>query len=1062
MGYEGLNEIHKQIGEIKNREKNIKIVVWNTQSWNKVDKEKVFIKQSFILEKIQFVHPEIVYLIDINNDVLSIGSGYKRFYDGRNLLFVNEDIVEFPEIKENCFIFKNMKLICMYWVPGVLSYDICNVIQMMDKSWIVVGDFNLKSNKKFKFYFKKVLKLWRNGENSYQLGFLGSAVNNFKSYEAPSDHKLITGMFERIVRSKSCLRVKAIKENYALDIIDGVLNNKKNINFSPKIVIKKTNKKIVRENYIIDYVLNNYINNHVEWLYAKYNARWKVNKREPFLGKYIPDIIVEDYKNLMCHNENKDYVKPNFNFNENDMFSFNYNNWSYLFKDKKEGGLKLKDLNIAKTKSIAINYEFFNLKTITDDLSFLFNLYWDKKEFFKVKNALKNICEFAYTNRENLCASCFFLMKDPKLESVKHVRMIMIVPIVVKLFEAITMNEIYEFFNNYFWKKYGLNEYQFGALKNHSTFMALGRSIEKFREYKADGFLSLDISQGYESVNLELLEECINEYIFDDRIKFVLLNWICLIKNMDIVINNIKIKRTKGIPMGLSFAPVMFIFYLDCALDSNLIIKDFITAYVDDLNILVFKKDDPRNESETMLRVLVNRFNKFGLKFNQKKMELVTSNIESLKFVNDLFPNIKYGNISKFLGRAIEVRNDTIYGNDDWINEVNKDCKPISNWNTLEMKSLIYNGGIDAKNRYAAFMFEFRDINTKKILLNKAWKFYKNSFKKTSYLMIALLLGNYARFFIGLSTVKQWLKEDCDLENKKQKISDESLYERFEYVVHCLNVGIPQLDLVWNTRCGYIDKKLLKTKTSLVFPWMVWKDFCDRIWNFYKKSIFKGWYIEKIKIKDEDKIWNIIDKEDYWLVLSAKFTKKFGFLLDFLLGHLDEKDEEWINVIKCVFTYISNEKKRNGNCFKGWKLDDMAIDFHFIFCENFNFVIKEVVDLLIDIEKYHNYNLLKLNTLDSMTRKRILGKKQYFKCWRQKIWHLFFVMDSMYRNKSYINLSLEALLWNINWLYHNLNGHLDELYDVSLFQEFKDDCEENNLEVYDVNEVDMKIFGLID
>ena len=71
--------------------------------------------------------------------------------------------------------------------------------------------------------------------------------------------------------------------------------------------------------------------------------------------------------------------------------------------------------------------------------------------------------------------------------------------------------------------------------------------------------------------------------------------------------NQRKVKKTRGIAMGLSLSPVIFVWYVDVALRG--VDKSKLSMYIDDLAIIVSALMDIWSNEEFINRVNNKRFN---------------------------------------------------------------------------------------------------------------------------------------------------------------------------------------------------------------------------------------------------------------------------------------------------------------------------------------------------------------------------------------------------------------------------------------------------------------------
>ena len=73
--------------------------------------------------------------------------------------------------------------------------------------------------------------------------------------------------------------------------------------------------------------------------------------------------------------------------------------------------------------------------------------------------------------------------------------------------------------------------------------------------------LFLDISKGFDCLKFDWLEKFIDERVKESHIRRMLFAWLIMVKNVDYDLNGIRLRKGKGVAMGLSLSPVIFGFY---------------------------------------------------------------------------------------------------------------------------------------------------------------------------------------------------------------------------------------------------------------------------------------------------------------------------------------------------------------------------------------------------------------------------------------------------------------------------------------------------------------------
>ena len=272
-----------------------------------------------------------------------------------------------------------------------------------------------------------------------------------------------------------------------------------------------------------------------------------------------------------------------------------------------------------------------------------------------VEEIINNILSVAWKCKTAINAETFFLQKNKKLKDFNDARVIVIIPTLVKLYESL----IYDLVVDYFTKKVNLDvRYQFGGVKKGSTYAVMCNIRINLDKHNSNSLLLLDLSKGYDTILFDHLFKFIAN-IDDVDIKTLVYNWTILVYNLDIIMNNSKIRKTRGIAMGLSLSSIIFVWYIDN------ILRDFdksrLTMYIDDLAIIISFLESMEKNYKFVMDV-IGSLEKFGLVVNRKKTILISSNELVIKTFKN---NFKVINEDKYLGRQICLSGDGRIINDD-------------------------------------------------------------------------------------------------------------------------------------------------------------------------------------------------------------------------------------------------------------------------------------------------------------------------------------------------------------------------------------------------------------
>lgn len=370
---------------------------------------------------------------------------------------------------------------------------------------------------------------------------------------------------------------------------------------------------------------------------------------------------------------------------------------------------------------------------------------------YKILNNVLRCCNYY---REHIRANTFFLIKNQKLENFNDVRMILIIPSFIKIYELLIYSDVCNYVKN------EINEgiaYQFGGLQGGSCYEAIYSIRNKYMEMSSKALFVSDMSKGYDCVNLDILKK-IFLAIPDRRIRYMLCNWLILIKNLDYVMNNKIVKRNRGIGMGLSLSPAIFVLYCHKALEG--IDKKYLIQYIDDLTVLFPGVWTPIRAKQ-FVNEIIERFRKFDLIINKRKSKLI-SNDEG--FINEFKEEFDVDNEDKFLGLELAI-NDAGYlvGDDRFFDNRSLTVASFPNYNIEGIKNLIINGAILAKLRYRFMCWSTSSKTIRHRIFSSNYVIFKGKNKNYSYVQLLLNMPNVFIFFLDAVEIDKFL---IDYNNK--------------------------------------------------------------------------------------------------------------------------------------------------------------------------------------------------------------------------------------------------------------------------------------------------------
>lgn len=976
----------------------LNVLVWNCQRINKKMGRRE-IKINFMKDILNYNKLDIIYLIDVGDfkDGLFF-NGYNKLDDGRNVLFIINDIKEDFIVDKDNMIIKgvNTDLVFTYITPNTINLKQIDIIQNMIKERkTIFGDFNYESN--FKYLDKRLDFFY--GEDTIRCGVINYKPLKFYAIDAPSDHYAILFLIHKEIKHSFPLRLKEITVHESIKKVKKILNGEEDLDFKPKIVIKQFKNKFNDSEAILNKMIHHYIDNNVQLAYRKYNYLWRYTRKEPFLGTYVNSNIVNTFSKHLRAENNKQY-EDQIIIEEDDLNKFNLDSF------------------IIKTKSVALTAEYNSLSSVYTGIKEYVEYNKDLKKIKKDEdmnnyNIIKNVLKIANKYKNHMIANTFFLVKNQKLEDFNDVRMIIIIPTFIKIYETLIYNDVCEYVKGVIDED---GSYQFGGIKGGSCYDAIYCIRNKFVKYKSKAIFVSDMTKGYDSVDLNILKDIFIK-INDRRLSYLLCNWLIMIKNLDYLMNRTRVKRTRGIGMGLSLSPAIFVLY--CHQCYNGLDKRYFVQYIDDLSIIFPEVVDP-DKAYTFIENLIERFANYGLIINKKKSVVVSNSKEYIdKFKNEFEITTE----DKFLGRELAIdSNGWIVGDDRFFS-----CKGITiasfpNFNIEGIKNMIMNGAILAKLRYRFMCWATSSKLIKKKIFTSNYVVFKGKNKEFSYVQLLLALPNIFAFFIDAFEVKKLMEDikrginevSMDILFKNKLMTDIDIYDKaitkakFDYKiiddVNVLNNGRIFMNKVFDIiKQGVIseyeeEKKLKGIKTYN---------------NIYEAA--KSKYYKNFKL-----IQNIIWMHQYMSKNKTIFSLEVVKLLDKILKNYIDMDNDIWDIYK--------EPDLNNIVF-----EDLILPNNYNDDETWNKFIRlecqtlwSTIDLLIKLDKKRSNNK-KFNNIFKITFK------------------ILSVGEIILNNNTFNNMNIEIMevLFRIKLV--NLDSLLDNFFNLAT------NCDIENIIAYDPN-----------
>lgn len=825
--FDNYESYRTNIEKVHTLNKVCKILVWNCQSLNKNKNNR--------MGKIELVRNvlnnnnniDFVFLIDVKNIEFLLLEGYTKYSDNRNILFIKSNIVVDVKVENNIFRVNN-DLVFVYLVPNAKNNEKNIVIDEIIKGTIVIGDLNIKSNKELFNCINEVF-----GENTLQSVLINKRPIKYKKINAPSDHVIIIYDVYLTVNLSTNLKLCEIDEQVSIKTIKKLIDGE-DFRYKPNIKLRRYNYEISDRERVNEEILDDYINNNISRAYKKYSYLWKGFRREPFLGTKVNNNIIQTF--AIHLKANKDKIYSNVLIDEDIKF-FDYNNRFYC-------------------KSVALNYDYIKLRNICKAINDY--IAENKKEHEdKIQNIITNVLRRINKMKYKLRANTFFLMKDKKLENFNHVRMIIIMPTLIKIYESLIINEVQDFISNLIIS----DQYQWGGIAGGSTYRAMYNLREKATNLgRTKALILFDMIKGYDSVDLNLLMDMVQN-IQDKRVKYFLYNWVVMVKNLDIVMNNEVVKKGRGVPMGLSMSPIMFVYYVHNALKE--VDKSNIVLYMDDIAMLIpFSFNNI--EVDAKIEELILNLSYFDLVINKKKSVFISND----PYIVDKYSkDYVFEDSQKYLGRELKIGLDNKIVNDDRFYFDGKYINGTPAWINFAIKRLIYNGALDARIRYKFFMWPTDDKEVRKKIWERAMKFYRSYDSNYSYVQMCLVSTNIFRYMLDPILIKECYI-DLLIRGINVNIVNNKIKER-------LITGKHQIDPALDGIEGWNEKLKIGDSTD----WLkVWKDFCDKLWEQFIDKMF----VRYLNFGENNNVERFPG-----LVLTSSFVKNFKFVNDLIFNHVN-------------------------------------------------------------------------------------------------------------------------------------------------------------------------------
>ena len=858
---ESILQARNEIFRVKKKLVWIKLMIVNIQRLNKQDTEYKK-KLNWLFDVVSEIQPEILFIIDAGENGGKVKlMNYRLYEDGRNYLWVRIDIKDKVICSNGLFKIPSGNINLAYVRPNEKKKELVDeVIQLIREKKFVGGDLNLKSNKKIQEAIDEEKIDLIIGEESGQTIALGRGTekSSVELLRTPSDHKTVIIRTLRKLHVDNYVKLVGLTPRRTKEVVQSVFN-KGEVEYEWKTVGLAKIRGFNSDKDFTHKALDFFLNNDSKNFFKIYNWLYKANKKEPFLGTWIPEQVVKSLKDHYKHNDLKNYPKVDFKL------------------------IEQVDLNTLEPKrasfSKALTIEGVVLRDIDQAVSDVWYKWSDDKDISDVdiRSKLNNFWNCVQEQKGNLFFQTFFLKKgkSKELNDVNDVRIISVVNIFIKIWENLIYNNTIQYLVKAI---NGNKKYQYGGIPGASTYECMFIAQNKFSENKGLAMIYVDISKGFDCVNWAILEKDFED-INDINIRAQLLLWLNLVMNTDTIVNDKEvIAKTRGLGMGLSLAPAVFEFYANKPIQSSGIDLDKTTMFVDDLCSVISKPIQDKIRIEN----LIEEFKRRDLIVNKDKSVIISTSNE----VKEVFKEYKITDKEKYLGVSLRINSVNKLEADNRIIKWSTSNISIPHFIAFGLKKRLYEGAIWGKMKYSLMMVSVSNKSEMSFLWENIWIIYKQDFFTIlSYSQLILICFNVFKLMIDLQLIKEIKESVSDVKNKQERIdmAGEFLRER-------LLCGKSQVDeIIEYTRFDISDPKEWDIDINNL------KIICSEIQESVRAQALNMWLIKKRKeaIKVPTYIVNII---------KDKFFKNFPVVQNIMLRHIVQKGR--------VFTLIYQVMKQ--------------------------------------------------------------------------------------------------------------------------------------------------------
>ena len=218
------------------------------------------------------------------------------------------------------------------------------------------------------------------------------------------------------------------------------------------------------------------------------------------------------------------------------------------------------------------------------------------------------------------------IFKNDDKNDISNYRPISILPVLSKIFERVTLNQL----TQYFEKHELLTGFQHAYRKFHGTvtclFELLNEIYQLIDNKNKVAIVSLDLSKAFDTINHQLLIQKLKSFNLKsnatDFLKSYLSNRMQVTK-LDRFTSTFEEVKS-GVPQGSILGPFLFLCFVNDLPDVFKNVCKFM-AYADDTQLLVFDKDleGLKEKVKNVIDLAQNWYNKNGMKNNSSKSEIL-------------------------------------------------------------------------------------------------------------------------------------------------------------------------------------------------------------------------------------------------------------------------------------------------------------------------------------------------------------------------------------------------------------------------------------------------------